>query len=112
MKRSIYSFVQDGRAECNLILDRLTNSDNMKSSRLCMPKKVRKGLGRSLYVNSTEKVNHFCVISTRSSENSSGIKVGSVCNFRETVGPMISNTMSGERRITDSFEKHMCIAQT
>ena len=112
VKRPISSFVQDEREECGFIVDRLPKSDNRKSSSLCIPKPVRKGMGCSLSVNSMDKVKHFCVISNCSSENSSVIKVGYVYHFRETVVSMISNTLLEERRVTDSFEKQTCISQT
>ena len=84
VKRSIYSFVQDGRAECDFIVDRMPNSGNRKSSSLCMSKKVRKNLGSSLYIKSMEKVKQFFVISNQRSENWSGINVGYVYHCRET----------------------------
>ena len=78
LKQSISSFVRDGRAECDFIVDRIRNSDNSKSSSLCMPKTVQEGMGSRFSVNSTDKVKQFCVTSNCSSENSSGIKVGYV----------------------------------
>ena len=59
-------------------MDRLTNSDNRKSSSLCIPKIVRKGLGGSLSVNAMDKVKQSRVISNFRSEILSLIKVGSV----------------------------------
>ena len=101
MKRLISSFVQDGRADCDFIVDRLPKSDNIKSSTLYMPKTVWKGLGSRLSVNAMDKVNQFCVMSNCSSENSSVIKVGSVYHYRETVLSMISNTLPEERQVVE-----------
>ena len=103
--------MQDGRTECDFIVDRLTNSENIKYSSLCIPKTAQKGLGSSLYVNTMDKVKQFCVISNCSSKNSYGIKVGSMYHCRETVMPMRSNTLPGERRVTESFDKQTCIVQ-
>ena len=102
LKRSIYSFLQDGRSECVFIVDRLLKSYKRKSSSLCMPKTVRKGLGGSLSVNSMDKVNQSCVIGNCISENYSRIKVVYVYHLRETVVSMRSNTLPEERRFTKS----------
>ena len=93
MNRSIYFFVQDGRSECDFIVDIFPNSDNSKYSILCMTKTVRKGIDRSLFVNSMEKVKQFFVISNYSIENYSGIKVVSLYHCRGTVVSMRSNTL-------------------
>ena len=101
VKRSISSFLQDGRAECDFIVDRLPNSYNSKYLILCMPKAVRKGLGISLHINAMDKVNQFGVIRNYISEKSSGIKVGYVYHCRETVISMIYNTLPEERQVTE-----------
>ena len=93
MERSISLFVQDGRAECDFIVERLSKSDNRKSSGMRSTKTVRKGLMSRLSINTMDKVKQFFVISKCSSENSSGVKLVSVYHFRETVVSMISNTI-------------------
>ena len=70
--------VQDMEADCDVRVDRLMNSDNDKYSILRMPKTVEKRIGESLSVNAMDKVDQFRVIGNCSSQNSSGIKVGSV----------------------------------
>ena len=112
MKRSISLFVPDVSLECDFIVGRLPNSENRKSSSLCMPKTVGKGLGSSFYANAMDRVKNSCVIRNCSIENSSGIKVVYMYHCRETFISMISNTFPGERRVTDSFEKQTCISQT
>ena len=85
VKRSIYLFVQGGRVEFDFIVDRLTKSDNRKSSILYMPKTVCKWMGGSLSVNSMDRLKQFCVINNCSSEILSVIKMVSVYHCRETV---------------------------
>ena len=58
-----------------------------------------------------DKVNQFGVIINCISENSSGIKMGSVYHCRETVMSMRSNTLLEERRVTEKFEKQKCKAK-
>ena len=65
-----------------------------------MPKTVQKGLGSSLSTNAMDKAKQFCVIINYSSENYSGIKVGSVYHCRDKFVSMISNTLPEERQVT------------
>ena len=48
VKQSVSLFVKDWRGECDFIVDRLPNSDNSKSSSLCMPKKSVERAGEQL----------------------------------------------------------------
>ena len=78
VKRSIPLSVQDRRSECDVRLYMLMNSYKDKSSILYMQKTVWKRLGSILSINAMDKVDQFRVIGNCSSQNSSGIKVGSV----------------------------------
>ena len=68
-------------------------------------------IGRSLSVNAMDKVDQFRVVGNCSSQNSSGIKGGSVYPYRETVMSMGPNTLPVEWQFSELFENQTCISQ-